>query len=425
MPSVKNVPLLLHGEVAKRMLALEAFQAALDAVDPTALIDKNVRYADGTLYVKRKAFPAQRIFVIGFGKASRALAEAFQRKVPIEAGIVAVPEGTAQNHPQSKIKYIEGTHPLPSNKSEEAALELLKLAPRVKPGDLVVCLISGGGSALVELPQGTLTISDIRSITDQLMKAGADIVELNEVRKCLSRTKGGQIGAQFAKAKIVNLILSDVIGSPVREIASGPTVSNVLDYPKALSILKDRLTLAAQDPALVHVASIKTAIPISVPAETFVLADNNTALDAAAKFLKSKGLAPKIVRNIRGEAWEQGAEFAARLNKGHCLVAGGETTVTVRGRGVGGRNQELALGACLHLKKGVLLAAGTDGRDGSSDHAGAIVDGETLKQAQEQRLDLGAYLNENDSSSFFAKTKDAIRTGLTGTNVCDLVIAIP
>jgi glycerate-2-kinase len=404
---------------------LDAFERAVASVEPGRLVQSSVSFRNGVLRVRGKTFAARRVFAIGFGKASGAMAEALERAVPVAAGVVVVPQGSARRFRTRRIRLVEGTHPLPTAASVSCAKELLALARKVREGDAVVCLISGGGSSLLELPRQGLSLSGIRKASASLMKAGASISELNEGRRCLSQVKGGHLGLHFGQAVIVNLVLSDVLGSPLQDIASGPTVSSTVRYATARKILEKRLRLPASHSLMRFLESQGRERRLSLGEHSFVLADNDAAVDAAAAFLRSKGFTPRVLRGITGEARVVGARLARLLNRGTCFVAGGETTVTVRGHGVGGRSHELALDAAASLKRGVLLAAGTDGIDGCASHAGALVDASTKARAARLGCSAGAYLKDNDSNTFFVKTGDAIRTGPTGTNVCDLVIGIP
>ncbi|MFH1200386.1 MAG: glycerate-2-kinase family protein, partial [Candidatus Micrarchaeota archaeon] len=224
----------------KRALATGAFFAAVKACDPAMLIRKSVSVHGGTLAVDGTAFPARRVYVVGMGKASGAMAQEFEGIVRVDAGVVAVPEGTSSRWDAKNIRLMESTHPFPSAKSVAAAKAMFALAKKARKGDLVVCLISGGGSSLVELPRKGISIAQLAEVSRLLMNAGAPIGELNCVRSCLSQVKCGGLAAAFGGATIVNLAISDVLGSPLQVIASGPTVEGKTDPAAAKSILTAR-----------------------------------------------------------------------------------------------------------------------------------------------------------------------------------------
>lgn len=421
MPSARD-------DKRKRAVALEAFEAAVEACDPAELIRRILEFSEKTLRIKGNEFKARRVLVIGAGKASGAMAEALDNVVPVEAGVVAVPIGIASRFATKKIVLMEATHPYPSEKSVAAAKAMLALAKRVRNGDVVVCLVSGGGSALLEMPKKGISVGEVSEVSKLLMHAGAGINELNTVRQCLSAVKGGKLAAAFAEATVVNLVVSDVLGSPLEIIASGPTVRCRATPSEARKIIA-KYGLENTDAGRKGVAVIKKMPDehVKMPEiDSFILADNDFAVDKATEFLRRRGLKPVVMKRVKGEARAVGKALAKLVNRGSCFVAGGETIVTVRGKGKGGRSQELALAAAMHLKRGVLLSAGTDGIDGNSDAAGAIVDSTTADKARKKGLDARGYLKDNDSNTFFRKLGNSlIKTGPTGTNVCDLIIGIP
>jgi len=412
-------------EARARRAALGALAAAVAAVEPAALVRRKVKKTRDGLIIEGKCFPAKRVFVIGAGKASAAMAGALAKITPVAGGVVAIPRGVKV--PKTKaVQFVRGGHPLPNQGSVAAAKAILSVLKKVKPDDLVVCVISGGGSALLELPRNTLTLIQMQETTKALLKSGASIQEVNCVRKHLSRIKGGQLVA-LIPCKNVTLILSDVLGSPLDVIASGSTVPDTTTFKQAKQILVKRGLWNRKEVAAARkiiergLAGKEKETPKRLPkAKTIILADNDSAVNAAASFLRKKGYAPKILRRIEGESRLVGKKLAALLNKNTCFIAGGETTVTVRGNGRGGRNQELVLSALFTLKKRAVIASlGTDGIDGFSRAAGAIASDKTT------RKNAAAYLKNNDSNSFFKRASGEIVTGPTGTNVCDVSVGIP
>ncbi|MBU1198011.1 DUF4147 domain-containing protein [Candidatus Micrarchaeota archaeon] len=422
--SIRSRGTLLHGDRKRRELALRAFELGLESISPDQLMRSSVQFKRNEFVVRGHPFPVGRVFVIGFGKASGAMAETFERLVPVTSGIVIVPKGTRKRFRTKKIQLLEGTHPFPSKENVSATQKILALASEVTKEDVVVCLISGGGSSLLTLPREGLSLKDVQRISEGLMRGGASISELNEVRRCLSQVKGGQLGLAFKNAKIVNLVLSDVVHGSLADIASGPTVSSTHHYQRARLLLKRYLHLSSNDPIMKTLMRFPSKQSVRVSSHSFVLGDNNTVIDAASSFLRRQGMRPWVFRGLTGDARDHGKRFANLLNRNLTFVAGGETTVTVSGNGIGGRNQELCLSALSWLKNGVLLSAGTDGIDGSSPSAGAIVDSSTNDRASKKRLKPAKYLKNNDSHSFLKKTGDVIVTGPTGTNACDIVIGI-
>ncbi len=431
-------------EAAARRIALGALKAAVDSVEPEKLVLRKIKKIAGSgLRVGDEAFPAKRVFVIGAGKASAAMVSALAQATPLAGGVISIPPKTrAPRIPRiSKIRFIHGGHPLPTQGSLRAGEAALRMLRKTKRGDLVVCLISGGGSALLELPRKGITLADLRKTTEALLRSGVTINELNVVRKHLSRIKGGQLAAAAPSGvRLLTLVISDVLGSPLDVIAGGPTVADSTTFADAKRVLAKRGLWIA--PALraaraviergLHGEEKETPKKLQRGvSQTTVLADNDSAIDAAAEFVRKNGLKPRLLRGMHGEARAAGARCATLLNKRVCFVAGGETTVTVRGNGRGGRNQELVLAALLRLKERAVLASlGTDGIDGFSEAAGAIASDKTLKQKRRGRFlacecSAVEFLARNDSNSFFKRAGGEIVTGATGTNACDVCVGIP
>ncbi|MFH0835084.1 MAG: DUF4147 domain-containing protein [Candidatus Micrarchaeota archaeon] len=437
--SIRNRDSLVRGHThsVERRLCLRAIEAGMNAVEPRELMRRRLKVESGILRVDGLRYDLgsfRNILVVGAGKASGAMAEAIEALLPVSSGAVCVPRGTEADFSTRAIRLISAGHPKPDSGSVIGGRQVLDIVRDAKPGDLVICLFSGGGSALMELPAEGVSLADMQRISISLMKKGADIRELNAVRKHLSRIKGGRL-AQACRGKMLSLLISDVVRSPLDAIASGPTVPDRTTFATAKRVLQKRKLWDAdfRDPVCGHIERGARGRIEETPkklsnSDAVLLADNNTAVNAAVAFLASKGFKPRVLRNVEGEARVVGRKLALLLNRHSCFVAGGETTVTVKGAGKGGRNQELALASALYLKRGALASAGTDGIDGSSSAAGGIVDANTMMHCSEDacagRSIVEAYLEENDSNSFFEKFGGAITTGWTGTNVCDLCVGV-
>jgi glycerate 2-kinase len=432
--------------------AITIFRAALTATDPRAAIQRTMHCEGNRLRIQEREYDlahVRRVFVIGFGKAGATMAQAVEETlgVPrIERGVVIVKYG--HSAPLAKIELCEAGHPLLDENSLRGTQKILALLNQATPDDLIVCLISGGGSALFELPVAGVSLEDYRAATDVLLRAGATINELNTVRKHLSQVKGGQLARRANGAQIIALILSDVIGSPLDTIASGPTAPDATTFADALAII-ERYNLRAQMPASIvqHLergAQNKIADTPKADDEIFarvqnvVIADNALACDAAVHHARGLGYNTLLLSTfIQGEAREVAKVFAAiakeiattdrPMTRPACVIAGGETTVTVRGNGKGGRNQELVLAAAIEIAgmhKVLVLSGGTDGTDGPTDAAGAIADGTTLPRANERGMDARTFLSNNDAYHFFAPLGDLLITGPTGTNVNDVMVML-
>ncbi|PIT85224.1 glycerate kinase [Candidatus Micrarchaeota archaeon CG10_big_fil_rev_8_21_14_0_10_59_7] len=437
--SIRNRDSLIrrHAHSIERRLCLTAIDAGMNAVEPRALIRSRLGVEKGVLRVDGKRYDLRafrNIIVVGAGKASGAMAEAVEEILPISVGAVCVPRGTEDDFRTKVVRLIGAGHPKPDAGSVSGGRQMMELVKDAKPDDLVICLFSGGGSALMELPAEGVSLDDMQRVSMALMRRGADIRELNAVRKHLSAIKGGRL-AQACRGKILSLLISDVVRSPLDAIASGPTVPDRTTFAAAKRVLQKRKLWDAdfKDPVCGHIERGARGRIEETPkklsnSDAVLLADNNVAVDAAVAFMKAKGFKPVVLRNVEGEARVVGRKLALLLNRHSCFVAGGETTVTVKGAGKGGRNQELALASALYLKRGALASAGTDGMDGNTSAAGGIVDANTMIHCSEDacaaRSIVGAYLDANDSNSFFEKFGGAITTGWTGTNVCDLCVGV-
>jgi len=371
-------------------------------------------------------------------------------------GLVLCPSGTTLTHPG--LRCLPASHPLPDGRSLKAARAILALARRAEKDDLLIMLLSGGGSAQACLPAEGLTLADKRRVTDSLLRAGASIVELNTVRKHLSRFKGGRLAQAAYPATVLNLVLSDVRGNDLGIVASGPTHWDPSTYTQARAVLQKYRLWTSTSPSVRRVVeagvkgraaeTLRKGSPVFHAVESFILGDIRTALTAAAKRARELGFEAHILTSSdQGEAREAARDYAALLqamvNAGNrtgrplCLLAGGELTVAVRGRGKGGRNSEFALAFLLEMMKmppvksagiagrkpsWLVVSLGTDGLDGPTDAAGAWASDAVAGRAMRLGLDPRAYLDRNDAYSFFKKTDSLILTGPTGTNVMDLRI---
>jgi glycerate 2-kinase len=434
----------------------EIFNAALAAADPYAAVLHAVRLERNTLHAAGASYPLdafRRIVVIGAGKSAGRMALAVEQLLDgrISAGLVVTKYGHALR--QGIIRQIEAAHPVPDQAGMAATRQLLELAQGADERTLVLCLLSGGASALLVAPAAGVALQDKQQATSLLLKAGASIGELNAVRKHLSAVKGGQLAQAIHPARLLTLILSDVIGDRLDVIASGPTAADDSTFADALAVIaKYRLREQMPSRVMQHLQrgmegglaeTVKSGDPCLATTLNTVIGGLNQALAAAADRARELGYVTEIITGeLQGEAHEaahmlaqQALTALAALQPGerHCLVSGGETTVTVQGTGKGGRNQELALAFALEMDghSGVsLLSAGTDGTDGPTDAAGAIVDGSTAAQARRLGIDPEKLLNNNDSYSFFSQL-DALAgsashfiTGPTGTNVMDVQLML-
>jgi len=421
-------------------------RAALAAVDAGAAVSRAVaREGGGLVLCGSPLADSQRLWVLAAGKAAGAMAAALETRAGdrIAGGLAITKDG--HGVPLARIALREAGHPVPDARSEAAAREALALVSGAGRDDALVVLLSGGASSLLACPAPGLSLADVAATTSLLLSAGAGIEELNAVRKHLSAVGGGRLGRCAVSDRIEVLAISDVPGDRIDVIGSGPFAPDPSTFADALAAL-DRRGVRDRVPARVasHLVAgargeaEETAKPGDAGLErvrTTLLATNATALSAAAAAASDLGMRPLTLSgSLQGEARDVGRRLAAlagaiRPGAGGasplCLIAGGETAVTVRGRGRGGRNQELALAAARVIDgcAGIaILAAGTDGSDGPTDAAGAFADGGTLERARARHLDAAAALAENDSYGFFAAEGGLLVTGPTRTNVMDLVL---
>lgn len=432
-----------------RKVYLQIIQAALEAVDPYACVSSALQRSGNLIRVHGRIFNLQEvrhIFVVGFGKAAAPMAQAVEDVLGdrITEGVAIVKEG--HTLPTRHVRTLEAAHPVPDERSIHAAMEVVNLAHRAQEGDLVIVLISGGGSALLTLPAEGLTLKDIQRTTEMILRAGATINELNAVRKHLSAVKGGQLARYIAPAHAVGLVLSDVVGNPLDVIASGPLSPDPTTFADAWAVLEKYHLLEAVPPRVRrHLQqglqgripeTPKPGDPLFQRVNIVIVGDNARAAEAAAHAARENGYNALVLSTfVEGEAREV-ARVVVALGKevrryNHpvpvpaCLVLGGETTVTVRGNGIGGRNQELALAAAIALEDwpGItVVALGTDGTDGPTDAAGGMVDAGTVVRAREAGLSPLDDLMNNNAYPLLRATGDLIITGPTRTNVNDLML---
>jgi glycerate-2-kinase len=432
---VKNhQELLAHGEGELRLarqILLEAIENALEAANPKRAIRDFLEIENGNLRIGGEIFKIKgRIFVLSLGKAALAMMEAAQEKLGklVSYGLCIVPRG--QGKKGDRIEVIEAGHPLPDEGSLAAGQRILKLSRHLQQDDIVLCLISGGGSAMLELPPPGISLEDLRITNELLLKCGADIHSVNTVRKHLSLIKGGQMRRLLYPCWVFSLMISDVPGDVKHVIASGPTEPDPTTFKEAFEVL-ERYGIWDKLPQSVRVwveRGVKGEVEETPkPGEmiferyrSWIVASNSLSLKSAAKIGEKYGFRV-FLSELRGEAREMGAKIAENLEKGFYLW-GGETTVTVRGPGKGGRNQELVLAACSYLdgRNSAMFSIGTDGIDGQTDAAGAVADGLTLQRARKIGLNPEEFLERNDSYHFFKSLGDLIFTGPTGTNVMDI-----
>lgn len=420
-----------------REAAHAVWRAALAAGDVAPLVDRALRRDVGGILDEGPS--PRRVVVVGGGKASGAMALAAERVLDaqIADGLVVVKDGYTA--PTRRIRLAEAGHPVPDARGQAAALEMLECVRTAGVDGLVLVLVSGGGSALTPAPAPPVTLAEKQETTRLLLAAGATINELNAVRKHLSLLKGGQLARAAAPASVLALVLSDVVGDPLDVIASGPTAPDRSTFAEALAVL-ERKQLLARVPVAVrerlaagtHGRIQETPKPgdrLFERVHNLIVGNNALVVDAAAAEARRLGYrAELLTRGLQGEARDVARDLVARaraLPPRTCLIAGGETTVTVRGGGRGGRCQEFALAAALALGPEddlVVLAAGTDGTDGPTDAAGGIVDAGTVARGERAGRTARAALDDNDAHTFLSAAGDLVVSGPTNTNLLDIYL---
>lgn len=434
-----------------RKHAAEIFRAALGAADPIEAILRHVRLDGDSLVAGRRRYRLadyDRVLVVGAGKAGAAMGRALERLLGrrISGGWINVKYGHVA--PLRRIRLHECGHPVPDAAGVEGARQIAELASSAGERDLLVCVISGGASALMPLPAEPITLEEKQETTRLLLASGASIHEMNAVRKHLSRIKGGQLARLAWPATVVSLLLSDVIGDDLDVIGSGPTAPDSSTFAQAKALLEkyaiwDRVPASVRERIEQGVAGAieetpKPGAPAFSRTQNLVVGSNRLAVDAAAKKARELGYRTMVLSTfVEGETRDVARVHAAILKEIRasgrplrppaCVISGGETTVTLRGDGLGGRNQEFVLAAAIDLdgyEKVVVLSGGTDGTDGPTDAAGAVADGETVARARRKGLDPARHLAENDSYHFFEALGDLLKTGPTHTNVMDVRILL-
>jgi glycerate 2-kinase len=427
--------------------ALAIFKAALKAADPMEATRRHVGLSESILQVGRKHYDLERyrrVLVLGAGKASARMAETLEKLLGsrISQGLINTKYGHTAR--LKRIELHECGHPVPDAAGVDGSERIAALAAEATREDLVIVLISGGASALMPLPSDPITLEEKQETTRLLLACGATIQEINAVRKHISAIKGGQLARLAAPATVVALMLSDVIGDALDVIGSGPTAPDASTFSLAWQViekyeLQDRIPGVVRHRLEAGLLGEIDETPKPGDAcfrrvQNVIVGSNRLAVDAAARAARERGYRPVVLSTlIEGETRDIASMHAAILKEAIasgrparppvCFISGGETTVTIRGEGLGGRNQEFAL-ACAIALEGIpgaaALSGGTDGTDGPTDAAGAIADGRTLERAQKLGLDAAEYLARNDSYHFFDALGDLIRTGPTGTNVMDI-----
>ncbi|MDD1778555.1 MAG: DUF4147 domain-containing protein [Candidatus Helarchaeota archaeon] len=432
---------------------LELLDCGVKSVLPQNIISKSVKLIKDTLYIKNfkvNLSQIENIYVVGAGKASGAMAEGLEQifNSRITAGLINIPKGTKDRYKTRIIQLNEATHPIPSESSVLGAQKIIELVKETKVNDLVIALFSGGGSALLTYPVHSIPLDDFNSLNRALIKSGATIQEINTVRKHCSQIAGGQLAQYGNPTQIVTLILSDVIGGSADAIASGPTVPDPTTFNQAMEILKKH-QLWVSTPVSIQ-QYFQNGVKGNVPetpkpsnkvfrkGTAIILGDIKLACESIQKFARERGFKSQIYSSgITGDAHREGEKFLQFVKTNYIegengkskpliFIGGGETTVKVIGNGKGGRCQEMGLALLSEFKQltGIVFAAmGTDGIDGFTDAAGVIIDKFTAKLAEEKRLSIETFLNDNDSYHFFKELGDSlIFTGPTGTNVNDLIL---
>ena len=429
---------------AQHAMLQRILQSALQAADPALALHRFVRLDGTRLLVDERAYELQayrHIHLLSFGKAGDRLARALYELLGtlLYRGLVIAKK--AQPFPPGGFDVIEAGHPMPDERSLRAGRTVMDFLQDVGPNDLLICALSGGASSLVSLPRSPIDLKMLQGLTARLLACGANIREINTLRRHLDVLKGGGL-LRHTQAAVIGLILSDVTGDSLEDIGSGPTAPDPSTREQALSILR-KYNLSAACPAEL-LSSIKNGPETLKPqdarlanVQNLVIGSNLLAVQAALRQAAREGLHPhgpgpalageaRQVAQVLCRALRLACEDGQPVSRPFCMVAGGETTVTLQGAGRGGRNTELALAAVTELaglQDVLLVTLATDGEDGPTDAAGALVSGESWQRAKALGLDdPQTYLDRNDSYAFFAALGDLVKTGPTGTNVNDLVL---
>lgn len=442
--------LIRHRRLDKLHLnVLGAIDKAVEEADPEKIILDHVHFDGETLQVDKLLYQLDRdskVFVIGGGKASGYMGHALGRLLSsrIRGGLIMVPDYLKIKSIEGNIRYVHGSHPVPSQESARGIQEMVALATKARESDLVVILLSGGASSLMAYPLGGISLSDERITSHLLLSSGADIREINTVRKHVSRIGGGRLAELLPGRRLLTLIISDVVGDDPEVIGSGPAVRDPTTYVDSKRIL-EKYNLWQRIPIRVR-RILETGLRGRIPdtpkdfsvfqkVENIILARNRDACKAAASYLAKRSYKTHLLSSqVSGEARVVGDVLGGLISDIHisqpsltrsAWVAGGETTVTMRGKGKGGRNQELALASAVEIENSpdvVVVSVGTDGIDGPTNAAGALVDGTTVSRGRDLGLNAKRFLERNDSYNYLSRVGDLVLTGPTGTNLNDIMI---
>ena len=422
-----------QGEAVARILA-----SAIQAVDPGASVRRFVRRVGNALLVGQQEYrldEIRQVRVLGLGKAALGMSQALVEMLAgfSYQGLLIPKHAPAQVLPQFAV--FPGGHPVPDENSLFAAQQAIQFVSGLSEHDLLICLISGGGSALMAAPVQGVSLADLQALTATLLGCGARIDEINALRRHIDQLKGGGVARLASPARVISLILSDVVGSPLEVIASGPTAPDPSSRADILTILDKHAIRETVPPSILAALESapetpKPADPLFARVQNLVVGSNLQAIQAALQQAQTEGFRTRSLgSDWQGEARQVAVELSRMLKSAaetrpFCLVAGGETTVTLRGSGRGGRNQELALAAVAEITgipNVMLISLATDGEDGPTDAAGAVVTGETFQCGQQSGLQSAAFLADNNAYAYFAALGDLLRPGTTGTNVNDLM----
>ena len=424
MGLVKNSEKL--GVSEPRKIALALIESGLSAIQPDNVISSSFQLHGERLVIKDREYDLEkyeRVFLVGIGKGSAYYAskieEILEHRLFSGYVIDVVPENF------SRVNFVRGTHPLPSEANHRFTENVLQKLSGLSEQDLVIVLICGGGSAMLVSP--VVALEDLVQVNEALLKSGADIIEMNTLRKHLDRAKGGGLAKALHPATVASLIFSDVPGNDLSFIASGPTVRDTTSIEDAQAIIDKYQIFKNLELTSEVLVETPKEDEYFVGVDNILMLSNVTALEAMRARGQELGLTVEIISDkLQGEARVVGAELLGKLSEGKLLLAGGETTVTVKGEGgTGGRNQEVALGALVQGMDecSLVTSFASDGYD-NSENAGAIADTLTMQHAESAQVDPNTYLNNNDSYTFFEKTGDGIVTGRLPSNVADLFIAL-
>jgi glycerate-2-kinase len=444
---------LTDGDRRARAVCLNILDEVMEKLNPVDMVKSSVKRNGSMLSVgdlKLNLDDFKRIYLVGFGKASHLMALAVEQLIgdKITRGFINVLKGVKFKSLTGKVEFIEAGHPIPDINGQRGAEEIVRIVSEASEYDLVICLISGGGSAMTPLPADGISLEEKQRVTQLLLKSGANINEFNAVRKHISAFKGGLLAKYAYPARVLSLIISDVVGDSLDVISSGPTSPDTSTFQDAYHVL-DRYGLWNHVPESVRrrieaglrgevAETPKPGDRVFEKVHNLIIGSNRLACRLAVKTARRLGLNSIILSSVvEGEARYVGTVYGSILveealedspiKKPAAIVAGGETTVTVRGSGVGGRNQELVLSASVkiqNLKNVAVASIGTDGVDGLTDAAGAVADGKTIQRASEENLNPKEYLDNNDSHRFFKKLGDLIFTGPTGVNLMDITVMV-